>query len=55
MQRPKRVVEWIAIDTRERYGYGFKAFDVPVKRLALRSGNYGAFIAKRSSNGEDRP
>ena len=43
-QRSKRVVERIAIDTRERYGYGFKGLDVPVERVALRSGDYAAFI-----------
>lgn len=43
-QRPARIVERIAIDTRERYGYGFKAQDVAVERVALRSGDYAAFI-----------
>ncbi len=43
-QRPARTVDRIAIDTRERYGYGFKANDVAIERVALRAGDYAAFI-----------
>jgi len=47
-QRPARVVERIAIDTRERYGYGFKGHDVPLERVALRAGDYAAFIGEEA-------
>jgi hypothetical protein len=43
-QRPGRALDRIAIDTRERYGYTFKGRDVEVERVALRVGDYAAFL-----------
>ncbi len=43
-QRKSRTIERIVIDTRERYGYGFKRFGVEVERTALRAGDYAAFV-----------
>jgi hypothetical protein len=43
-QRPRRALERIAIDTRERYGYTFKGRDVELERVALRVGDYAAFL-----------
>lgn len=39
-QRPTRALDKIIIDTRERYGYGFKGREVPTERGALRAGDY---------------
>jgi hypothetical protein len=43
-QRSGRALDRIVIDTRERYGYGFKGRDVKLERLALRAGDYAAFL-----------
>ena len=43
-QRPARGFERIAIDTRERYGYTFTGRDVALDRIALRVGDYAAFV-----------
>ena len=43
-QRPARRLDRIAIDTRERYGYSFKGREVAVERIALRAGDYAAFV-----------
>jgi hypothetical protein len=43
-QRPGRALDRIAIDTRERYGYSFKGRDVVLERVALRAGDYAAFL-----------
>jgi hypothetical protein len=42
--RPARALDRIAIDTRERYGYSFKGRDVALERVALRAGDYAAFL-----------
>jgi hypothetical protein len=42
--RPGQAIDRIAIDTRERYGYAFKGRDVKLERIALRAGDYAAFL-----------
>jgi hypothetical protein len=42
--RPGRALDRIAIDTRERYGYSFKGRGVDLERVALRAGDYAAFL-----------
>jgi hypothetical protein len=43
-QRPARALDRIVIDTRERYGYSFKGRGVALERIALRVGDYAAFV-----------
>ncbi|MDQ2857480.1 MAG: ERCC4 domain-containing protein [Candidatus Eremiobacteraeota bacterium] len=43
-QRRSRTIERIVIDTRERYGYGFKRFGIALERAALLAGDYAAFV-----------
>jgi hypothetical protein len=42
--RPGRALDRIAIDTRERYGYSFKGRETELERVALRVGDYAAFL-----------
>ncbi len=48
-KRGRDPVERIAIDTRERYGYGFKGRGIVVERVTLRAGDYAAFIGNGES------
>ncbi len=42
--RPSRALERIVVDTRERYGYTFRARQIAVERATLRVGDYAGFV-----------